>query len=208
MKKRCRYLLKVVILFPIPMSQIVGPLGRSIFNFLRNRSTLFCFSDLTCLTVPLEPGNFCTTSHPVRGSRYYQPTLTNQAIETQCLRATRSPREGSMPLSHEAPVLDPSLSLSHITRRRATHILRAAQILEPCVLFTGLKIVAIFAQTQRKSPCLPPKGLTFQAYVFLLRITFFITLKVLSFSSEFKNKVNTQMTGYNLEEGRGEIPPT
>lgn len=113
-----------------------------------------------------------------------------------------------MPLGQEAPLLDPSLS--SVSRHRwDTHTLRAAQILEPCVLFTGLKVVAVFAQTQRKKiPCLPPKGLSFQAYVFLLRITFFfITLKVLSFSSEFKNKVNTQMTGYNLEE-EGGIPPT
>lgn len=73
------------------------------------------------------------------------------------------------------------------------------------MVFTGLKIVDIIPQTQRKRiPWLPPKGLSFQAYVFLLRITFFfITLKVLSFNPEFKNKVNPQMTGYNLEEAGG-----
>lgn len=97
-------------------SWIAGPHGRSIFNFLRNRSTLLCISDLSCLTVPLEQGNFCITSNPIRGGKYYQSMLTNQAIETQCLRPTRSPhREGSTPLSQEAPLLDPSLSLTSQT---------------------------------------------------------------------------------------------
>lgn len=83
------------------------------------------------------------------------------------------------------------------------HTLPAAQILKPCVVFIGLKVVGIIAQTQRKIALPNSKGLSFRAYVFLLRITFFITLKVLSFSPEFKNKVNTQMTGYNFEVAGG-----
>lgn len=91
---------------------------------------------------------------------------------------------------------------------RDMHTITTAQILKPCTGLTDFKVVGIIAQTQgKKIPSLPPKGLSFQAYILLLRITFFITVKVLSFSPEFKNKVNTQMTGYNLEEG-GTIPPT
>lgn len=77
------------------------------------------------------------------------------------------------------------------------------------MVVTGLKLVAVFAQTQRKKiPLLTTKGVKFSSICFSLKNNiFFLTLKVLSFSSEFKNKANTQMTGYDFEEGGG-IPPT
>lgn len=68
------------------------------------------------------------------------------------------------------------------------------------------------SNSEEGDPLLPPKGLSFPSMCFSLknRITFFfkITLKVLSFSPEFKNKVNPQMTGYNLEKRGGKFPPT
>ena len=78
--------------------------------------------------------------------------------------------------------------------------------LKPHVIFTGLKNCWHHcSNSENEDPLATNKGLSFQAYVFLLRITFFITLKVLSFSPDFKNKVNPLMTGYNLEE-RGKNP--
>lgn len=87
------------------------------------------------------------------------------------------------------------------------------QSLKPHVIYTGLKNCWHHcSNSEKEDPLATTKGLSFQAYVFLLRITFFITLKVLSFSPDFKNKVNPLMTGYNLEEawggGGAEIPPT
>lgn len=64
------------------------------------------------------------------------------------------------------------------------------------------------SNSEKEDPLLTTKGVKFSSICFSLKDNiFFITLKVLSFSSEFKNKVNTQMTGYNLEE-EGGIPPT
>ena len=89
-------------------------------------------------------------------------------------------------------------SLHHIR----TYMHRRSQGWKPHVIFTGLKNCWHHCSiSEKEDPLATTKGLSFQAYVLLLRITFFITLKVLSFSPDFKNKVNPQMTGYNLEEG-------
>lgn len=157
--------------------------------------------------------------HPVKDGRCYQ--VRGQKLrEAACLTPCHSVKSHlSVPASLSCHVWNP-------------HVITTAQRVEPTCDHNFPKPEDLTGgyrpqrpllhsnpqkgreERKKKTPPPPPlpTGLNFEAYVFLLRITFFlVTLKVLHFSPGLKNKRNTYVTGYNLAGGgvggRGFPPP-